>query len=538
VAALTVVDVRATHAVAGPGYVPGGTVTVNSTVTYAGPCVGLAWTLLLPEGWTYASGGGKEGETKPPVGTPALLEWAWTNIPASPVTFSTTLNVPSGAVGAKTLAASAIFRIAAGPLTMMVKPDPLTVSAALYHSADTGRDLQIGLVELTRVIELYNTRIGTARTGCYKIQVGSEDGFSPDSTRTASTVVTLASWHSADSNRDGKIGLLELTRVIELYNYRSGTTRTGEYRVQIGTEDGFAPAQVPPDGRVLIPGGTFTMGSVVASIAGADKSDGLTDAPAHAVTLSKFYLAQTETTYADWIAVRTWARDAARGAGVYDFGATVGEGKGDTHPVVSVSWYDAVKWCNAKSEREGLTPVYYTNDAQTLVYRTGDVNVRAAQVKWGAIGYRLPTEAEWEYAARGGLSGQRFPWGDTITHVQANYYSSTSYAYDVSATRGIHATYVTGASPFTSPVGVFAANGYGLADMVGSVWEWTWDWYGSYGSGVMTDPRGAASGSLRVSRGGSWGNEASYARSAFRNFGDPDYRFNLFGFRPARSSVP
>ena len=240
VAALTVVDVRATHAVAGPGYVPGGTVTVNSTVTYAGPCVGLAWTLLLPEGWTYASGGGAEGETKPPVGSPSLLEWAWTNIPASPVTFSTTLNVPSGAVGAKTLAASAIFRIAAGPLTMMVKPDPLTVSAALYHSADTGRDLRIGLVELTRVIELYNTRIGTARTGCYKIESGSEDGFTPESTRTASTVVTLASWHSADSNRDGKIGLLELTRVIELYNYRSGSIRTGAYHLEVGTEDGFA----------------------------------------------------------------------------------------------------------------------------------------------------------------------------------------------------------------------------------------------------------------------------------------------------------
>ena len=240
VAALTVVDVRATHAVVGPGYVPGGTVTVNSTVTYAGPCVGLAWTLLLPEGWTYASGGGTEGETKPPVGTPSLLEWAWTNIPASPVTFSTTLNVPSGAAGAKTLAASAIFRIAAGPLTMMVKPDPLSVSAALYHSADTGRDLRIGLVELTRVIELYNTRIGTARTGCYKIESGSEDGFTPESTRTASTVVTLASWHSADSNRDGKIGLLELTRVIELYNYRSGSIRTGAYHLEVGTEDGFA----------------------------------------------------------------------------------------------------------------------------------------------------------------------------------------------------------------------------------------------------------------------------------------------------------
>ncbi|MEN9635443.1 MAG: hypothetical protein RL077_3847, partial [Verrucomicrobiota bacterium] len=540
VAALTVLDVRATHAVGGAGYVPGGTVTVNSTLTYAGPCVGLDWTLLLPEGWTYASGGGAEGETKPPVGTSSLLEWKWTNIPASPVTFSTTLNVPTGAMGAKTLAASAIFRIAAGPLTMMVKPDPLTVSAALYHSADTGRDLRIGLLELTRLIELYNTRIGTARTGCYKIEVGSEDGFSPESTRTASTVVTLASWHSADSNHDGKIGLLELTRVIELYNYRSGTTRTGEYHLQAGTEDGFASGPATPDGMVLIPGDTFTMGSVVASIVGTDKSDGLTDAPPHAVTLSAFYLAKTETTYAEWVAVRTWALDPARGAGVYDFGATLGGGKGDTHPVHSVSWYDVVKWCNAKSEREGLTPVYYTNDAQTAgyVYRTGGVAVTAAQVKWGANGYRLPTEAEWEYAARGGLSGQRFPWGDTITHAQANYASSADYAYDVSTTRGHHPTYATGSSPYTSPVGVFAANRYGLSDMVGNVYEWTWDWYGSYGSGAVSDPRGAASGTGRVYRGGSWGNEPHGARSANRSIYSPGLRDYNIGFRPARSSVP
>ena len=131
------------------------------------------------------------------------------------------------------------------------------------------------------------------------------------------------------------------------------------------------------NGMALIPAGTFTMGSVVASIAGADKSDGITDAPAHAVTLSAFYLGKTETTYADWVAVRTWAIDPARGLGVYDFGATLGAGKGDTHPVQTVSWYDVVKWCNAKSEREGLTPVYYTNDAQTLVYRTGNVDVTA-----------------------------------------------------------------------------------------------------------------------------------------------------------------
>ena len=292
---------------------------------------------------------------------------------------------------------------------------------------------------------------------------------------------------------------------------------------------------IADNSMVLIPSGTFTMGSVVASIAGADKSDGLTDATTHAVTLSAFYLGKTETTYADWVAVRTWALNPARGLGVYDFEATVGAGKGDTHPVQMVSWYDVVKWCNAKSEREGLTPVYYTNDAQTAgyVYRTGDVAVTAGQVKWGANGYRLPTEAEWEYAARGGLSGQRFPWGDTITHVQANYSSSANYAYDVSTTRGTHPTYGG-----TSPVGVFAANGYGLADMVGNVWEWTWDWYGTYGSGAVTDPRGATSGSRRVLRGGSWLNEALNARSAYRNNNYPDSRFSHFGFRPARSSVP
>jgi hypothetical protein len=94
-------------------------------------------------------------------------------------------------------------------------------------------------VELTRVIELYNTRNGTSRTGRYKVQAGTEDGFAQDTAATANQ--TLARYHSADSNRDGQISVGELTRVIELYNTRAGTVRTGQYHVQAGTEDGFAP---------------------------------------------------------------------------------------------------------------------------------------------------------------------------------------------------------------------------------------------------------------------------------------------------------
>jgi sugar lactone lactonase YvrE len=115
--------------------------------------------------------------------------------------------------------------------------DPAVLTIA--HNADVDCNLRIGLVELTRVIELYNTRLNTVRTGCYKVQAGAEDGFAQDATAMANQ--TLTRYHSADSNRDGQISLGELTRVIELYNTRSGTTRTGQYHVQAGTEDGFAP---------------------------------------------------------------------------------------------------------------------------------------------------------------------------------------------------------------------------------------------------------------------------------------------------------
>ena len=274
---------------------------------------------------------------------------------------------------------------------------------------------------------------------------------------------------------------------------------------------------------VLIPGGTFQMGDSF----GEGNSD---EHPVHPVNVSAFFLQARETTKAEWDTVRTWAL-----ANGYTFD-NLGLGKGTDHPVHSVSWYDVVKWCNARSQKEGLVPCYYTNFARTTVYKTGRVDVTNDQVLWTANGYRLPTEAEWEKAARGGLDGKRFPWGDTITHSLANYYSSSEYAYDTSPTRLYHPLYSSGATPYTSPVGSFAPNGYGLYDMTGNVWEWCWDRYGStiYASAATNDPRGPSTGSGRVLRGGSWSDFAVNCRVAFRGWNYPSNGYSNDGFRPAR----
>jgi formylglycine-generating enzyme required for sulfatase activity len=279
-----------------------------------------------------------------------------------------------------------------------------------------------------------------------------------------------------------------------------------------------------PTGMALIPQGAFTMG---------DSLDGLSNAPTRTVTLDAFYMGKYEVTKAEWDEVRTWGLSN----GYTDLAA--GSGKASNHPVQTITWYDMVKWCNARSQKEGLTPAYYTNDAQTTIYKTGSVNVTNAQVKWSASGYRLPTEAEWEKAARGGLSGKRFPWGDTISHSQANYYASSSYSYDSSGSvNNFHPTYATGSTPYTSPVGAFAANDYGLYDMTGNVWEWCWDRYGTYAAGSQTNPRGSTSGTLRVCRGGCWDDVAGGSRVAGRYDRDPTGTSSGVGFRVLRSLAP
>jgi formylglycine-generating enzyme required for sulfatase activity len=247
------------------------------------------------------------------------------------------------------------------------------------------------------------------------------------------------------------------------------------------------------------------------------------------VTLSPFYIAKYETTYELWYKVYQWAigngytfANAGREGHDGTIGALPTELTIKYEPVTTISWRDAVVWCNAYSEMSGKEAVYYTDTSYNTVLKvsTNDSGTGTAAdkavMKEGAKGYRLPTEAEWEYAARGGGT-------PSIT-------GSFVYTYAGSNTIGSVASYMSNSNA-TCPVGRRQANSLGLYDMSGNVTEWCWDWNGTISGETVIDPKGPGLGTDRVSRGGSWNYLASYCSVAYRYLTTPGHLLNSLGFR-------
>lgn len=243
---------------------------------------------------------------------------------------------------------------------------------------------------------------------------------------------------------------------------------------------------------VQIGSGTFTMGSP------AEERWREGDEVQHQVTLGAYLIGKYEVTQAEYTVV---------------MGSNPSSFTGDNRPVETVSWYDAVRYCNALSEREGLTPVYTIDGENVTWNREGN-------------GYRLPTEAEWEYACRAGTVSP-FSTGRNITVDQSNWYSS--YPYIDGEGGGAYRRQTVGVDEFTP-------NPWGLYNMHGNVSEWCWDRYAAYGTQAQTDPTGAETGRNRVARGGGWYDYAKHVRSAYRSVAPPDYTDYKRGFRVARNA--
>jgi formylglycine-generating enzyme required for sulfatase activity len=263
---------------------------------------------------------------------------------------------------------------------------------------------------------------------------------------------------------------------------------------------------------VHIPAGTFTMGSPTS------EPNRNSDETQHSVTLTKsFYMGKYQVTQEQWEIVmkKTILEQQALATT-----STTDYGRGANYPIYYVNWYEALVFCNKLSVMEGLSSAYRISGstdpaAWGTVPTSSNATWNAVEIVAGSTGYRLPTEAQWEYACRAGTT-TAYNTGSTISD-NTGWYSSNSGSK-------------------THEVGKKSVNAFGLYDMHGNVYEWCWDWYdsGYYSSNPTNDPMGASSGSFRVLRGGGWIISAGPLRSAYRNSDNPNDRSYYVGFRLIR----
>jgi len=286
---------------------------------------------------------------------------------------------------------------------------------------------------------------------------------------------------------------LDVGSVIEVYQDRIDRIFFKEGYVPDGIPSIVTSSSVAKGNFILVEKGSFTMGD----------TDGASDEkPTHKVTFTyNFYIGKYEVTFDEY--------DAFCSATGKSKPNDQGWGRG-SRPVINVTWWDAIDYCNWLSEKEKLPKAYDSNG--NLLDKDGRVTTDITKV----LGYRLPTEAEWEFAARGGNK-------------------SRGYQYAGSSTVGDVAWYDSNSGGKTQEVGKKAPNELGIYDMSGNVWEWCSDWYGNYSSSAQTNPYNSTAGSDRVFRGGSWNDLAALSRVAFRYSVSPSIASYSLGFRIART---